>query len=80
MASGETLPILKEALVELTLGLSPLCVWVLIAEITDELILGLHILLTYDAFMDLACHILWLGQEVLFRSPRAWPWSFCLVE
>jgi hypothetical protein len=33
LASGETLPILKEALVELAFGQSPMCIWVFIAEI-----------------------------------------------
>jgi hypothetical protein len=46
MASGEIIPILKEALVELTLGCSVLKIWVYVAEIMDELILRLDILQT----------------------------------
>jgi hypothetical protein len=57
-ASGEALPILKEALVELTLGQSPIHILVLIAEITEELILRLDILHTYVVFVGLGCHML----------------------
>jgi hypothetical protein len=49
MASWETLPILKEALVELTLGQSPIRIAVFIMENANEFILGLHVLHTYDA-------------------------------
>jgi hypothetical protein len=45
-ASWETLPVLKEALVELTLGQKPLHIWVFITEITDEFILRLDFLHT----------------------------------
>jgi hypothetical protein len=62
-ASGESLSNLKEALVELTLGWSPVCIWVLFTEIMGELILELNILHTYDAFMDLGRHMLQLDQE-----------------
>jgi hypothetical protein len=48
MASGETLPILKEILVELPLGWCPLMTWVLIAKITHEFILGLDVLHIHD--------------------------------
>lgn len=41
MASREILPILKEALVKLTLGQCPLTTWVFIASITDKFILRL---------------------------------------
>jgi hypothetical protein len=41
MASGETIPALKKTLVELTLEWSFLKIWVLVAEITDEFVLGL---------------------------------------
>jgi hypothetical protein len=57
-ASGEALPILKETLVELTLGWSPIGIWVLVTEITDGLILGLDILRIYNAFLDLGRHML----------------------
>jgi hypothetical protein len=39
-ASGETLPVLNEALVELTLGLSMLETWLYVTTITDKFILG----------------------------------------
>jgi hypothetical protein len=41
MVPGETLPILKKALLQLILGQHPLKIWVFTAEITDEFILGL---------------------------------------
>jgi len=63
MASGETIPVLKEALVELTLGQRALRIWVFVAEVTDEFILGLDVLWAYDASVDLGRHLLRLGQE-----------------
>jgi hypothetical protein len=51
----EALPILKEALVELTLDRAP-SLW-LVAEITDELILGLN-MQTHDEFVNLRRHML----------------------
>jgi hypothetical protein len=36
MMSGETIPVLKEALIELTLGWSALKIWVFFTEITDK--------------------------------------------
>jgi hypothetical protein len=51
--SEEPLPILKEVLLTLNLGRRPLKIWGFIAEITNELILGLDILCTYDAFVDI---------------------------
>jgi predicted aspartyl protease len=62
-ASGETIPVLKEALVELTLGQRALRIWVFVAEVTDEFILGLDVLRAYDASLDLGRHLLRLGQE-----------------
>jgi hypothetical protein len=49
VGSGRTIPVVKEALVELTLEQRALKFWVFVADITDELILGLDILQTYDA-------------------------------
>jgi hypothetical protein len=43
-ASGETIPVMREAHVELTLGRRPLRFWVLVADITDGLILGMEVL------------------------------------
>ena len=62
-ASGETIPVLKEALVELTLGRQALRTWVFVAEVTDEFILGLDVLRAYDASVDIGRHLLRLGQE-----------------
>jgi hypothetical protein len=52
MVSEETISVLKEALGELTLGRSALMIWVFVAEITDEFILGLDVLRAYDASVD----------------------------
>jgi hypothetical protein len=74
MASGESLLRLKEALVKLTLGQSPMSISVFVAEITDDFILTLDVLHTYDAFMDLGSHTLRLSQEeVSLWSPLAIP-------
>jgi hypothetical protein len=72
MASGEIIPILKEALVELTLGRGALKILVFVAEITDEFILGLDILRACDASVDLGRRILRLDQEeVSLWRPRS---------
>jgi hypothetical protein len=60
-ASGETILVLKEAVVGLNLGQRALRIWVFVAEVTDEFILGLDVLRAYDASMD-------LGRRLL--SPR----------
>jgi hypothetical protein len=73
-ASGETLPLLRETLVELTLGQRALRIWVFVAEVTDEFILGLDVLRAYDASVDLGRHLLRLGQgEVTLWRPGAQP-------
>jgi hypothetical protein len=38
-----TIPVMREAQVELNLGRRPLRIWVFVADITDELILGLDV-------------------------------------
>lgn len=63
MVSGKTVPILKEALVELTLGQCPLTTWLFVTKVTDEFILGLDVLCAHDASMDLRC-MLRLREEV----------------
>jgi hypothetical protein len=79
-ASGETLPILKEAFVTLTLGRRPLEVRVFVAAITDELILGLDILRAYDASVDLGRQMLRPGEEeVSLWSPHLEPQPSPLV-
>jgi hypothetical protein len=52
MASRETMPVV-EVLVLLTLGRRVLRIWVFVAEITDEFMLGLDVLRAYDASVDL---------------------------
>jgi hypothetical protein len=63
MALNGILPILKKALVKLTLGLKPISMWVFVAEITEEIMLRLDILYTYDASVDLERHMLLLAQD-----------------
>jgi hypothetical protein len=62
-ASGKTIPVLKEALVELSLGRGALKIWVFVAEVTEELILGLDVQRAYDASVDLGRHLPRLGRE-----------------
>jgi hypothetical protein len=50
--SGEALPILKEVFLTLILGRRPLKIWVFVADITNENILGLDILFAYNEFVD----------------------------
>jgi hypothetical protein len=70
----------KEALVELTLAQSPIRIWVFVTEITGKFIPGLYVLHTHDAFVDLVCHMLQLGQEeVLLWRPQAQPKSSSIV-
>jgi hypothetical protein len=59
----EDLPILKQELVKLTLGQRPLITWVFVANITDEFFLGLDVLRTHDASVDLGRRVLRLGDE-----------------
>jgi hypothetical protein len=56
----KTLPILKEALGELTLKLCPLTTRVFAVNITAEFILGLTC--TYDVPVDLECCVLQAGK------------------
>jgi hypothetical protein len=67
MASGEILPILKEALVTLTLGWRPLTTWVLVADIADEFILAFDVLCAQNASVDLKGLVLQMrrGEESL---------------
>jgi hypothetical protein len=74
--SGETIPVMMEAHLELTLGRRPLRIWVLVAGITDELILGLDVLRACDASVDMGRHVLRIGrEEVSLWNPRARPRS-----
>jgi hypothetical protein len=65
---GRMIPIVKKVLVELTLGQRALKIWVFVADMWDEFILGLHILWAYDESVDVGCHVLRLGQEVPARE------------
>jgi hypothetical protein len=72
--SGESLPILKEVLLTLTLERRPLKMWVFVANITDELILGLDILRAYDASVGIGHQTLRLaGKELSLWTPGAGP-------
>jgi hypothetical protein len=78
--SGETLPILKEVFLTLTLGRCPLIIWVFVANITNELNLGLDILCAYDASVDLGRQTLRLaGEEISLWSPGAGPRPYSVV-
>jgi hypothetical protein len=61
--SEKTLPILKEVFLTLTPGQRPLKIWVFIANITNEFILGLGILHAYDTSGDLQRQTLRLAEE-----------------
>jgi hypothetical protein len=78
--SGETLPILKEAFLVLTLGRRPLKIWVFVANFTNEFTLGLGILLVCDAFVDLGRRPLrFAEEEVPLWSIREGPHPSSLV-
>jgi hypothetical protein len=67
--SGETLPIFNEVFLTLTLGRRSLKMWVLVANITNESILGPDILRAYDPSVD-------LGRQALrFAEEEVSPWS-----
>jgi hypothetical protein len=61
--SGETMPVVKEAHVELTMGQRTLRSWVFVADIKDDFILGLDILRANDASVDIGRRVLRLGQD-----------------
>jgi hypothetical protein len=65
---------LKEVFLILTLEPCPLKIWVFVADITNEFILGLDILRAYDASVDLGRQTLRVAEEgVSLRSPGAGP-------
>jgi hypothetical protein len=77
---GESLPTLKEVLLNLTTGRRPLRMWVFVADITDEPISGLDLLRAYDASVDKECQTLRLAEEeVSLWSPGEGPCPFSLV-
>jgi hypothetical protein len=53
MASGETILVVKEALIELILGRRSLRIWAFVAEITNVFMLRLDVLRAYDASVGL---------------------------
>jgi hypothetical protein len=55
VASGKTLPILKEAFIELTLEWLPLKTGVFFDNTTNKFPLGMDVLHTQDASMDMGC-------------------------
>jgi hypothetical protein len=61
MASGKIFPMLKEALVDMTLGQNPIHIWMFVPEITDKFIPVLDVLCVYDVFMHFLSNMLWLG-------------------
>jgi hypothetical protein len=72
MVSGESLPIQKVYLT-LTLGQRSLKMWVFVADITNEFILGLAILRAYNASVDIGRQTLRLAEVVSLWSPGAGP-------
>jgi hypothetical protein len=67
---------MREAHVDLNLGRRPLRIWVLVADITDELILGLDVLLDFNASVEVGRRVLRIGQEeVSLWNSRARPRS-----
>jgi hypothetical protein len=67
--------VVKEALIELNLGRPTLRIWVFLAEITDEFILGLNVLRAYNASVDVGRHLLRLAQEVTLWKTGVQPKS-----
>jgi hypothetical protein len=63
VGSRRTIPVAREALVELTLTQRALKIWVFVADIMDEFILGLDILRAYQATVDVRRHVLRLSQD-----------------
>jgi hypothetical protein len=79
-ASGEALPIFKEVLLTLTLGWSPLKIWIFVANITKEFILGLDNLRACDASVGLGRQTLRLAVKVVsLWNPRVGPRPSSLV-
>jgi hypothetical protein len=60
---GETLPILTDIFLTLTLGRRPLKILVFVANITNKFNLGRDTLRAYDASVDLGQQMLRLAKE-----------------
>jgi hypothetical protein len=61
--SGQAIPVLKEALVKLTLGNRTLILWVQVADITEEFSLGLDFMYANDVVVDFKRRVLRMGDE-----------------
>jgi hypothetical protein len=67
-----SVPILKQVFLSLTLGRGPLKIWVFVANITNEFILGLEILRPYNASVNIGRQTLRLAEEeISLWSPAA---------
>jgi hypothetical protein len=78
--SRVALPILKEVFLTLTMEQHPLKIWIFVANITNEFILGLDILCAYDASVYLGHQRLYLAEEEVSPwNPWAGPWPSSLV-
>jgi hypothetical protein len=70
----KSLPILNEVLLTVTLGRRPLKIWIFVAHITNEFILGLDILCAYGASVDFWRQTLHLAEEKVSQwSPAFQP-------
>ncbi|XP_069674352.1 membrane-associated guanylate kinase, WW and PDZ domain-containing protein 1-like [Periplaneta americana] len=65
-ASGESLPIQREVFLDLTLGKRKLEMWVFVANITEDVVLGLDAMQLLDATVDVRRRILRLGRDEVF--------------
>ncbi|XP_069698171.1 uncharacterized protein [Periplaneta americana] len=65
-ASGESLPIQREVFLDLTLGKRKLEMWVFVANITEDVVLGLDAMRLLDATVDVRRRILRLGRDEVF--------------
>jgi hypothetical protein len=57
-ASSETIPAVNQTRVELNPGRRTLGIWVFVADITDDLILGLYTLRAYYSSLDIGRRVL----------------------
>jgi hypothetical protein len=78
--SGEAFHILKEVFLTLTVGRRPLKICFFVANVTNNLILGLDILRPYDASVDIGREMLRMAEELIsLWSPGAVPRPYSLV-
>lgn len=70
---------LKEVFLTLTLRWRPLKIWVFLANITNEMILWLYILRTYNASVDLGRQTLRLRGRGIAMERRGGPWLSSMV-